>query len=69
MFPTTLDDLPHKWYKIEEARGDAFTWKTLKENFIKDFSFTPDDEKLKPASKQIQQSLEQMSQTKWSETI
>ena len=52
---TTLDDLPNKWYKIEEARGDTFTWQTLRENFIKDFSFTPDDEKLKPVAKQIQQ--------------
>ena len=55
MFPTTLDDLPNKWYKIEEARGDTFTWETLRENFIKDFSFTHDDEKLKPIAKQIQQ--------------
>ena len=29
--------------------------KTLKENFIKDFSFTTDDKKLKPVAKQIQQ--------------
>ena len=25
LFPSTLDDLPNKWYKIEEARGDTFT--------------------------------------------
>ena len=55
MFPTTLDDLPNKWYKIEEARGDTFTWQTLRENFIKDFSFTLDNEKLKHVAKQIQQ--------------
>ena len=55
MFPTTLDDLPNKWYKLEEAMGDTFTWKTLRENFIKGFSFTPDDKKLKPVAKQIQQ--------------
>ena len=54
-FVTTLDDLPNKWYKIEEARGDTFTWQTLRENFIKDFSFTPNDEKIKPIAKQIQQ--------------
>ena len=57
LFPTMLDNLPNKWYKIEEARGDTFTWKTLKENFIKDFSFTLDNEKLKPTAKQIQQFL------------
>ena len=32
LFPTMLDDLPNKWYKIEEARGDTFTWHTLREN-------------------------------------
>ena len=61
MFPTTLDDFPNKLYKIEEARGDTFTWQTLKENFIKDFSFTPDDEKLKPVTKQIQQFIKTKS--------
>ena len=57
LFPSTLDDLPNKWYKIEEVRGDTFTWKTLKQNFIKDFSFSPDDEHLQPAAQQIQQFL------------
>ena len=37
MFPTTLDDLPNKWYKIKEAQGDTFNWKYVKDNFIKDF--------------------------------
>ena len=55
MFLTTLDDLPNKWYKLEEARGDTFTWQNLRENFIKIFSFILDDEKLKPATKQLQQ--------------
>ena len=55
LFPTTLDDLPNKWYKLEEPRGDTFTWQTLRENFIKDFSFIPDNEKLKPVAKQLQQ--------------
>ena len=52
-----LDDLPNKCYKIKEAKDDTFTWKTLRENFIKYFSFSPDDEKLKPRTKQIQQFL------------
>ena len=26
LFPTTLDDLPNKLYKLKEARGDTFTW-------------------------------------------
>ena len=58
MFPSTLDELPNKWYKIEEARGDTFTWKTLKQNFIKYFLFLPDNENLQPTAKQIQQFLE-----------
>ena len=62
-----LNDLPNKWYKIEESRGDTFTWQTLREIFIKDFFFTLDDKKLKPAGKQIQQflgtnSLEKMAE-------
>ena len=41
LFLSTLDDLPKKWYKIEGSQGDNFNWKTLKENFIKNFSFKP----------------------------
>ena len=40
----TVYDQPNKWYKIEEARGDTFTWKSLKHNFIKDLSFNIDQE-------------------------
>lgn len=57
VFPTTLDDLPNKWYKIEEARGDTFTWQTLREDFIKDLSFIPYDENWKPTARKIQQFL------------
>ena len=39
LFPSTLADLPSKWYKMEEARGETFFWHELKENFIKDFQF------------------------------
>ena len=41
LFPSTLADLPNKWYKMEEARGETFFWHELRENFIKDFNFTP----------------------------
>ena len=61
LFPTTLDDLPNKWYKLEEARGDTFDWQTLRENFIKDFSFIPDNEKWKPAAKQLQHFIRENS--------
>ena len=58
--------MSNKWYKLEEARGeeargDTFTWKTLRENFIKYFSFIPDNEKLKPAAKQLQQFIGESS--------
>ena len=58
LFSSTLDDLPNKWYKIEEARGDTFTWQALKKKFIKDFSFFPEDEHLQPTAQQLQQFLE-----------
>ena len=38
---------------MEEARGETFLRNELKEIFIKDFSFTPKDEKLVEATKQI----------------
>ena len=53
LFPSTLDDIPNKWYKMEEERGEKFLWNELRENFIKGFSFTPEDEKLVEAMKQI----------------
>ena len=53
LFPSTLDDLPNKWYKMEEARGKTFIWNELRENFIKDFNFIPKDKKLLEATKQI----------------
>ena len=58
LFPFTLNDFPNKQYKIKEPRGDTFSWQTLKQNFIKDFSFLPDNENIQPAARQIQQFLE-----------
>lgn len=49
MFSNTLDDLPYKWYKFEEAVGDMCTWKELKENFIKVFAFAPAEVDLQEA--------------------
>ena len=54
LFPSTFDDLPNKWYKIEEGRGDTFTWKIVKQNFIKYFLFFIDDENIQPIARQIQ---------------
>lgn len=46
LFPTILDDLPNKWYKMEEPRGKTFKWNELKENFLKYFKFISNDELL-----------------------
>ena len=53
LFPSTLSDLPKKWYKMEEAWGGTFLWNEIRENFIKGFSFIPQDEKLVETAKQI----------------
>ena len=53
LFPSTLADLPNKWYKMEEARGETFLWHELKENFTKDFNFEPQNENLVENAKQI----------------
>ena len=53
LFPSTISNLPNKWYKIEEAWGETFQWHELRENFIKDFSFIPQNEKLVETTKQI----------------
>ena len=46
LFPSTLTDLPKKWYNMEEAWCETFLWHELKENFIKDFNFVPQNENL-----------------------
>ena len=51
LFPSTLFDLPNKWCEMEEARGETFLWHELRENFIKDFNFIPQDENLVETTK------------------
>jgi hypothetical protein len=58
MFPNTLDDIPHKWYKIEEACGHTFNWNEIKENFIRDFEFIPEEAHLREATQEIKNFLE-----------
>ena len=54
LFPSTLSNLPKKWYKMEElARGETFLWHELKNFFIKDFNFIPQNEDLVETTKQI----------------
>ena len=57
-FPLTLFDLPNKQYKMEEAWGETFLWHELRENFIKDFNFIPQNEKLVETAKQIKAFIE-----------
>ena len=46
MFPHTLDDLPSKWFKLEEARGEMLDWKDIRHNFIMDFQFLSANENI-----------------------
>ena len=43
---------------MEEARGKTFQWNELRENFTKDFSFIPQNEKLVETAKQIKAFIE-----------
>ena len=53
LFSSTLDDLPNKRYKMEEARGETFLWNELKQNFIKELKFISEYDELLEAMKQI----------------
>ena len=46
LFPSTLADLPNKWYNMEEARGETLFWHEIKQNLIKDFHFIPQNNQL-----------------------
>ena len=43
---------------MEEARGETFLWHELRENFIKDFNFIPQNEKLVETTKQIKEFIQ-----------
>ena len=43
---------------MEEARGETFLWHELRENFIKDFSFIPQNENFIETTKQIKEFVE-----------
>jgi hypothetical protein len=63
MFPNTLDEIPNKWYKIEEACGHTLNWSDIKENFIKDFKFILEEEHLRETTQQIKSFLEKPTPT------
>jgi hypothetical protein len=58
MFPSTLDEIPNKWYKIEEACGHTSNWAKNKENCVQEFEFSPIEEHLRDATQQIKRFLE-----------
>ena len=43
---------------MEEAKGETFLWHELKENFIKEFNFIPQNENLVETAKQIKQFIQ-----------
>ena len=58
--PVSIDAirLTKKRYKMEESQGETFQWHELRENFIKDFIFIPQNEKLVETAKQIKTFIE-----------
>jgi hypothetical protein len=58
MFPSTLDEIPNKWYKIEEACGHALNWEEIKKKIVQDFEFNPEEEHLKEEAQEIINFLE-----------
>ena len=58
LFRSTLADLPNKWYNMEEARGEMFLWHELRENFIKDFNFIPQNKNLVETKKHIKEFIQ-----------
>jgi hypothetical protein len=65
MFPNTLDDIPHKWYNIEEASGHTFDWNEIKNNFLKYFEFNPKEALLQEAAREIKNFLGKPSPRKF----
>jgi len=57
MFPNTLDDI----HKIEEACTHTSNQAEIKENFLQDFEFNPEEEHLRDATQQIKIFLEKPS--------
>ena len=43
---------------MEEARGETFSWHELRENFIKDFNFIPQNENLVETTKHIKEFIQ-----------
>ena len=43
---------------MEKSQGETFFWHELRENFIKDFNFIPQDENLVETTKQIKECIQ-----------
>ena len=68
MFPHTLDDLPSKWFKLEEERGETLDWKEIRQNFISDFQFQPVNENIKEVVEEIKGFITQQKDTNHEES-
>jgi hypothetical protein len=58
MFPSTLDETPNKLYNIEKACDHTVNWDEIKQIFVQDFEFNPEEENLKEATQKIIKFLE-----------
>jgi hypothetical protein len=58
MFPTTLDEIPNKLYKIKEACGHTLNWSNINFFFIKYFKSISEEEHLKETTRKIKSFLE-----------
>jgi len=63
MFQNTLDDIPHKWYKIEEESGHTFVWNEIKRNFLKYFQFRIEEKVMQATTKEIKSPLRKSNST------
>jgi hypothetical protein len=57
MFPSTFDEIPNKWYKIEKAYNHTLNWAEIKKTFVQDFEFNLEEENLKKETQEIKSFL------------
>jgi hypothetical protein len=58
-----LDEIPSKWYNIEESCVHTLNWFDIKEKFIEDFEFNLEDEHLREETYQIKSFLKKLTPT------
>jgi len=63
MFLNMLEDLPSKWFKLEETRGETLDWNQVGYNFISDFQFQPTNKSMKEVVKEIKEFITEQKDT------